>query len=60
MAKCNPTKYPMETKLQLEKDAEGSVVNFIEYRHVIERLRYLTHTRSDLSYVVGMVSRYME
>ena len=60
MVDCNSTKYPMEAKLQLEKDAEGSFVNSIKYRHVIESLRYLTHTRPDLSHVVGIVSRYME
>ena len=56
----NPTKYPTEAKLQLEKIVEGSWVNSIKYRRVIESLRYLTRTRLDLSYVVGMMSRYME
>ncbi|KAG6504883.1 hypothetical protein ZIOFF_037231 [Zingiber officinale] len=31
-----------------------------EYRRVIGCLRYLLHTRPDLSYPVGMTSRYME
>ena len=35
-------------------------MNSIKYRRVIESLRYLTRTRLDLSYVVGMMSRYME
>ena len=52
MKECNPTKYPMEAKLQLRKDAEGSLMNSNEYRRVIRSLRYLTHTRPDLSYVV--------
>ena len=50
----------MEAKLQLRKDVEGCLTNSTEYRRVIGSLRYLTHTRPDLSYVVGMVSRYME
>ena len=50
----------MEAKLQLGKDVEGSMMNSTEYRCVIGSLRYLTHTRLDLSYVVGIVSRYME
>ena len=51
----------MEAKLQLGKDGEGSLVNFTEYRASTERcLRYLTHTHPDVSYVVGMVSRYMK
>ena len=50
MIECNLTKYPTEAKLQLEKDAEGNLVNSIEYRRVIESLRYLTRTHPDLSY----------
>ena len=56
MAECNLTKYHMEAKLQLRKDTEGSLVNFTEYGHVIGSHRKLTHTRSDLSYAVGIVS----
>ena len=50
----------MEVKLQLVKDAKGILVNFTQYRHIMESLRYLTHTRLALLYVVGIVSRYME
>ena len=35
-------------------------MNYIEYRRVIGSLRYLTHTRPDLSNVVGIMNRYME
>ncbi|XP_020262474.1 uncharacterized protein LOC109838437 [Asparagus officinalis] len=57
---CNPTQYPMEAKLKLGKDPERTLVDMIEYRRVIGCLRYLTHTRPDISYAVGIVSRYME
>lgn len=60
MLECNPSKYPMEPKLQLSKDEEGTPVNTTEYRSLIGSLRYLTHTRPDISFAVGMVSRYME
>ena len=60
MAECNPTKYLMEAKLKLAKHIKGSLVNSTEYRCIIESLWYLTHTRPNLSYVVGIVSRYME
>ncbi|XP_020571713.1 uncharacterized protein LOC110018665 [Phalaenopsis equestris] len=60
MVDCNPSKYLMEAKLQLGKDAEGILVNPTKYRRVIGCLRYLTHTRPDISYAVGMVSRYMK
>ncbi|XP_047339791.1 uncharacterized protein LOC124943301 [Impatiens glandulifera] len=60
MEDCNSSKYTMEAKLQLGKDVEGSLVDPKEYRRIIECLRYLTHTRPDISYVVDIASRYME
>ncbi|KAG6483717.1 hypothetical protein ZIOFF_060369 [Zingiber officinale] len=60
MADCNATKHPMEPKTQLHKDFEGTPVDATEYKHIIGCLRYLLHTRPDLSYSVGMTSRYME
>ncbi|XP_020270504.1 uncharacterized protein LOC109845645 [Asparagus officinalis] len=60
MMDCNPTQYPMETKLKLGKDSEGTPVDVTEYRRIIGSLRYLTHTRPDITYAVGIVSRYME
>ncbi|KAG6495659.1 hypothetical protein ZIOFF_043485 [Zingiber officinale] len=60
MTNCNSKKHPMEPKTQLHKELEGTPVNATEYRHIIGCLRYLLHTRTDLSYSVGMASRYME
>ncbi|XP_031505063.1 uncharacterized mitochondrial protein AtMg00810-like [Nymphaea colorata] len=56
----NPTKLPMELRSQLHKDPEGQPVDATEFRRVIGCLRYLLHTRPDLSYVVGVASRFME
>lgn len=60
MIDCNPTKSPMEHKLRLTKEGDGDLVNPTEYRSIVGGLRYLTHTRPDLSYAVGVVSRFME
>ncbi|GKD97779.1 zinc finger, CCHC-type containing protein [Tanacetum coccineum] len=60
MIDCNPTKSPMEHKLKLTKDGEGELVNPTEYRSIVGGLRYLTHTRPDISFAVGVVSRFME
>lgn len=60
MADCNPSKYPMEPKLELSKREKGNPVNPTKYRSIVGGLRYLTHTRPDISYAVGMVSRFME
>lgn len=60
MQDCNSTLIPMDPKMQLHKDAEGQEVDATEYRRVIGCLRYLLHTRPDLSYAVGVASRFME
>ncbi|GJV52340.1 putative RNA-directed DNA polymerase [Tanacetum coccineum] len=60
MIKCNPNKRPMEHKLKLTKDGEGELINPTEYRSIVGGLRYLTHTRPDISFAVGVVSRFME
>ncbi|KAG6477232.1 hypothetical protein ZIOFF_066484 [Zingiber officinale] len=54
MADCNATNHLMEPKTQLHKDLEGTLIDATEYKHIIGCLRYLLHTRSDLSYSVGM------
>ncbi|XP_074336378.1 secreted RxLR effector protein 161-like [Apium graveolens] len=50
----------MDQKLQLDKDEGGELVDVTEYRCIVGSLRYLTHTRPDISYAVGVVSRFME
>ena len=60
MTECNHVRVPMEKKLQLHKDPEGEAVDTTEYRRVIGCLRYLLHTRPDLSFAVGVASRFME
>lgn len=60
IAECKPTKYPMEPALQLHKDESGKAVDSTEYKSDVGGLRYLVHTRPDIAYAVGVVSRYME
>lgn len=60
MADCKPTKYPMEPTEQIHKDEKGRRVDSTEYKSIVGGLRYLIHTRPDLSFAVGIVSRYME
>jgi hypothetical protein len=50
----------MEPRLKLSKNSSGSLVNATEYRGLVGSLRYLMHTRPDISFVVGYVSRFME
>lgn len=60
MIECNPTKYLMDPKEVLHKDEGGIPVDATEFKSTIGGLRYLVHTRPDLAYSVGIVSRFME
>lgn len=60
MQDCNPCKFPMEPRLELTKDENGEPVDSTTYKSIVGGLRYLTHTRPDISYAVGLVSRFME
>jgi len=60
MADCNPTKVPMDPGVKLDADKQGERVDATEYRRIVGCLRYLLHTRPDLSYSVGIASRFME
>ncbi|XP_074341782.1 secreted RxLR effector protein 161-like [Apium graveolens] len=60
MAKYKAVKYPMEYKIQLHADSTGEPVNSTHFKSIISGLRYLVHTRPDIAYSVGIVSRYME
>lgn len=60
MMDCNPTRYPMEPKHQLSKDSTGKAIDSTKFKSLVGGLRYLVHTRPDISYAVGVVSRFME
>ena len=51
---------PVEEKLKLTRESDGKRVDPIHYKSLIESLRYLTATRPDIIYGVGLLSRYME
>lgn len=50
----------MDPSEQLTKDVGGKEVDSTKYRSLVGGLRYLVHTRPDIAFSVGMVSRYME
>ncbi|XP_039855101.1 secreted RxLR effector protein 161-like [Panicum virgatum] len=49
----------MEEKLKLSKDSTAPLVDATSYRSIVGGLRYLTHTRSDIGFAMGYVSRFM-
>jgi hypothetical protein len=47
-------------RLKLSQHNMTKKVEATMYRSIVSGLRYLTHTRSDIAYAVGYVSRFME
>jgi hypothetical protein len=60
MGDCNSVQYPMEPRLKLSKYSSNPPVDATMYRSIVGSLRYLVHTRPDISFSVGMASRFME
>ncbi|KAK3133143.1 hypothetical protein QOZ80_6AG0532910 [Eleusine coracana subsp. coracana] len=57
---CNPALTPMEEKLKLSRHSTAKEVDATQYRRLVGSLRYLAHTRPDLAFSVGYVSRFMQ
>jgi Reverse transcriptase (RNA-dependent DNA polymerase) len=60
MENYNPIATPMELGTKLSRYDEGDEVDANLYQNLVGSLRYLTCTRSDIMFVVGVASRYME
>ncbi|XP_071738725.1 uncharacterized mitochondrial protein AtMg00810-like [Rutidosis leptorrhynchoides] len=60
MNECKTMNTPVDCNLKLSKDDEGYLVDPTQYKSLVGSLRYLTCTRPDILYGVGLVSRYME
>jgi hypothetical protein len=57
-SKSAPT--PFLSEFKLEDGGETPLVYNTLYIQLVGRLLYLTHSRPDLSYAVGAVSRFMQ
>ena len=57
---CKPISTPVECRVKLSKHDKGEDIDATFFKSSVGSLHYLTCTRPDIFYVVGLVSRYME
>jgi hypothetical protein len=60
MDDCNPMQVPIIPGTKLTRDGEGEKIDSTYYKQMIGSLMYMTATRPDLTYVVSLISRFME
>nr|GEV92867.1 retrovirus-related Pol polyprotein from transposon TNT 1-94 [Tanacetum cinerariifolium] len=60
MDKCNPVGTPIEHKVKPSKYDGGKAVDSTLFKSLVGSLRYLTCTRPDILFLVGLISRFME
>jgi len=60
MMSCNPTSTPVEPGLKLVKDESEKSMDNTLFKQVVGSLRYLYNTRPDISFAVGLISRFSD
>jgi hypothetical protein len=58
MAEIKPVSTPMSSTASLGPDEDGEAVDQREYRRMIGSLLYLTATRSDIQFTVGLCAHF--
>lgn len=59
MIDCKPVETPMVTNHGLQIIDGAEMADQDQYRRLVEKLIYLSHTRPDIAYAVSVVSRFM-
>eukprot|EP00253_Pinus_taeda_P009378 PITA_09378 len=60
MEECKPAPSPFQSGVKLSVSCTSPEVDATLYRQLVGKLLYLTHTRPDLSFAVGLVARFMQ
>jgi hypothetical protein len=60
MTDCKSSLTPFIPGVRLEDGRDTPLVDITLYRQLVGSLLYLTHSRPNLSYAVGVVSRFMK
>jgi hypothetical protein len=59
MTNCKSSPTPFLSGVKLEGGGDTPLVDNTLYRQLVGSFLYLTHSRTDLSYAFGAVSRFM-
>ena len=60
MEYCKPTPSPFQLGVKLSLTCTSPKVDATLYHQLVGSLLYLTHSHPDISFVVGLVARYMQ
>jgi len=60
MTGCKPISIPLEQNVKLSVDERNLVEDTTMYKCIVGNLIYMTIIRPDLSYVIGMLSPFMQ
>ncbi|KAA0060394.1 retrovirus-related pol polyprotein from transposon tnt 1-94 [Cucumis melo var. makuwa] len=60
MDNCKPATTPMNLNEKLQQNDGAEIVNARWFRSLVGGLIYLTHTHPDISYSIGMISKFMQ
>ena len=60
MEYCKPTPSPFQSGVKISATCTSPEVDATLYHQLVGSLLYLNHTRPDISFVVGLVARYMK
>ena len=60
LTECKPVSTPLDRNLKIDADSGTAVCDPTKYRQIIGNLIYLTITRPDLSYSVGLLSQFLQ
>nr|XP_027191088.1 uncharacterized protein LOC113786990 [Cicer arietinum] len=60
MQDCNDIITPSKVGMILSKEGNKELVDSTNFKQMVGSLRYLCNTRSDITYSVGLISKYME
>eukprot|EP00253_Pinus_taeda_P005615 PITA_05615 len=60
MEDCKPAPSPFQSGVKLSVTCTSPEVDATLYRQLVGKLLYLTHTRPDISFVVGLIARFMQ